>query len=375
MRPGPVGFSERFSLQFTEPSATKRRRSWPPLLAVNCYWVVESMSELLESTRDFIIERQEDLAREIVERHWQLRPALEQLYGKQGRARCLEDARYHLRYLSEAVGAREPALFVHYVTWAKTMLLTRNIPVEHLVANLEVILDVLGKELPTSMQIPAMDYVKSAIGSLTLANDNSSFLDPGHPLAELALQYLSALLRYDRHSASTLILRAAKNKVSIKEIYRHVFEPCQYEIGRLWQSNVVSVAQEHYCTASTQLVMSQLYPYIFRTDRTFRGTIVAACVSGELHEIGARMLCDLLEMEGWNTIYLGANVPTAGIVDVLRANHSNILAVSASMTFHIPAVREVIAAVRLATLSKSRPISGAMSGQTTGPTMPPMQYL
>ena len=309
---------------------------------------MESMSELLEPTRDFIIERQEDLAREIVERHWQLRPGLEQLYGKQGRARCLEDARYHLRYLSEAVGAREPALFVHYVRWAKTMLLARNIPVEDLVANLEVMLDVLVKELPRSMQMPAVDYVKSAIGSLTLANDNSSFLDPGQPLAELAHQYLSALLLYDRHSASTLILRAVENKVSIKEIYCHVFEPCLYEIGRLWQSNVVSVAQEHYCTASTQFIMSQLYPYIFRADRTFRGTIVAACVTGELHEIGARMLCDLLEMEGWNTIYLGANVPTAGIVDVLRDSHSDILAVSASMTFHIPSVREVIAAVRLA---------------------------
>jgi methanogenic corrinoid protein MtbC1 len=139
-----------------------------------------------------------------------------------------------------------------------------------------------------------------------------------------------------------------ENKVSIKEIYTHVFERCQYEIGRLWQLNDVSVAQEHYCTASTQLIMSQLYPYIFRADRTFRGTIVAACVTGELHEIGARMLCDLLELEGWNTVYLGANVPTAGIVDVLRDNNSNILAVSASMTFHIPAVREVIAAVRLA---------------------------
>jgi methanogenic corrinoid protein MtbC1 len=306
------------------------------------------MSELLESTRDFIIERQEDLARKIVERHWQLRPALEQLYGKQGRARCLEDARYHLRYLSEAVGAREPALFVHYVTWAKTMLLARNIPVEDLVANLEVMLDVLGRELPASMQIPAVDYVKSAVGAVTIVNENSSFLDPGQPLAELASEYLSALLRYDRHSASTLILRAVENKISIKEIYCHVFEPCQYEIGRLWQSNVVNVAQEHYCTASTQLIMSQLYPYIFRSDRTPRGTIVAACVSGELHEIGARMLCDLLEMEGWNTIYLGANVPAGGIVDVLRDNHSNILAVSASMTFHIPAVREVIAAVRSA---------------------------
>jgi methanogenic corrinoid protein MtbC1 len=306
------------------------------------------MSGSLEAMRDFLIERQEDLAREIVERHWKLSPALEQRYGQKGRARCLEDARYHLRYLSESIGAGEPALFVHYATWAKTMLLARGIAVEDLVANLEVMLEVLGKGLPASMQIPAVDYLKSAIGSLTLASDSPSFLDRSQPLAELANQYLSALLRYDRHSASALILAAVENKVSIKEIYSHVFERCQYEIGRLWQSNVVSIAQEHYCTASTQLIMSQLYPYIFRAERIFRGTIVAACVSGELHEIGARMLCDLLEMEGWNTIYLGANVPTAGIVDVLRDNHSNILAISASMTFHIREVRDVIAAVRLA---------------------------
>ncbi len=315
------------------------------------------MPMLLETARDFIIERQDDLARQIVERHWKLRPDLEQLYGKKGLARCLEDARYHLRYLSEAVAAEEPALFVHYATWAKTMLVARNVAVEDLIANLEMMLDVLRKELPAPMQIPAVDYVKSAIAALTLANDNPSFLDLDQPLAELANQYLGALLRYERHSAAALILRAVENKVSIREIYCHVFEPCQYEIGRLWQSNIVSIAQEHYCTASTQLIMSQLYPYIFRSDRTCRGTIVAACVSGELHEIGARMLCDLLEMEGWNTIYLGANVPTAGIVDVLRDNHSNILAISASMTFHIRAVREVIAAVRL-----GRPATRIMVG-------------
>jgi MerR family transcriptional regulator, light-induced transcriptional regulator len=306
------------------------------------------MSTQLEITRDFMIERQEDLAREIVERHWKLSPALEQLYGKKGMARCLEDARYHLRYLSEAVGAGEPALFVHYAMWAKTMLLARGIPVHDLAVNLEVMLEVLGRELPPSMHVSVVDYVKSAIRSLSVADDNSSFLDPGQPLAELAEQYLSALLRYDRHSASALILAAVGNSVSIKEIYCYVFERCQYEIGRLWQSNIVSIGQEHYCTASTQLIMSQLYPYIFRADRTFRGTIVAACVTGELHEIGARMLCDLLELEGWNTIYLGANVPTAGIVDVLRNNQSDILAVSASMVFHVRAVREVITAVRLA---------------------------
>lgn len=304
------------------------------------------MPNSLETIRDFIIERQDDLAGEIVARQWKLRPELEARYGKKGRTRCLEDARYHLKYLAEAIAAAEPVLFADYLVWAKTMLSSRNIPLEDLVFNLEVMQNVLQEQLSDPMQITAAEYVKSGLVELLVPRENPTFLDAGQPLFELASQYLSALLRYERHAASELILRAVENKVGIREIYAHVFESCQYEIGRLWQANIVSVAQEHYCTAATQLIMSQLYPYIFRSDRSSRGTIVATYVSGELHEIGARMLCDLLEMEGWNTIYLGANVPAAGVVGILRDNHCNILAVSASMTFHIPAVRETIKAVR-----------------------------
>jgi methanogenic corrinoid protein MtbC1 len=63
-------------------------------------------------------------------------------------------------------------------------------------------------------------------------------------------------------------------------------------------------------------------------------------------------------MEGWNTIYLGANVPTAGIIDVLRNSNWNVLAISASMTFHIPAVREVITSVRSASPSAKILVGG-----------------
>jgi len=56
--------------------------------------------------------------------------------------------------------------------------------------------------------------------------------------------------------------------------------------------NEVSVAQEHYCTAATQLIMSQLYPHIFAGEKTER-TLIATCVAGDLHEIGIRMVSDL----------------------------------------------------------------------------------
>lgn len=298
--------------------------------------------------RDFIVGRQADLASAIVECQWRLDPDLQHRYGTSGQRKCLEDANYHLRFLSEAVGAGEPALFTEYVSWAKTMLSSRNVSMVDLRNNLEAMLQVLAERLPDEMRVIPTEFVKAGVRELLLSRDQPTFLDLRQPLARLAAAYLAALLSYERHTASQLVLQAVKDRIGIHEIYLNVFERCQYEIGRLWQQNVVSVAQEHYCTASTQLIMSQLYPFIFGANRKPKGTIVAACVSGELHEMGARMLCDLLEMEGWNTIYLGANMPTNGIVGVLQSTDSSILAISASMTFHIPAVRELIAALRSA---------------------------
>ena len=160
-----------------------------------------------------------------------------------------------------------------------------------------------------------------------------------------AQDYLSALLRTERHLASSLILAAVQAGIPIRDLYLQVFQLSQREVGRLWQMNQISVAQEHYCTAATQLIMSQLYPYIFSGERRKR-TLIAACVAGDPHEIGARMVSDLLEMEGWNTIYLGANVPTSSIIQLMREREVDVLALSATMTFHVPAVERVIADIR-----------------------------
>ena len=109
--------------------------------------------------------------------------------------------------------------------------------------------------------------------------------------------------------------------------------------------NQVSVAQEHYCTAATQLIMSQLYPHIFATERIGR-RLVATCVGGELHEIGIRMVADFFEMEGWDTYYLGANTPTESVVQTVVERSADILGVSATIAFHTSAVADLIANVR-----------------------------
>jgi methanogenic corrinoid protein MtbC1 len=173
-----------------------------------------------------------------------------------------------------------------------------------------------------------------------------SLIEGTGPLDVLAREYLAALLRGDRHTAGGLILAAADSGTSIQDIYLSVFQRVQREVGRLWQSNQIGIAQEHYCTACTQSIMSQLYPRIISAEKNGR-RLVATCVGGDLHEIGARMVADFFEMEGWDTFFLGANTPISGTLqqtvlsrDLLGAagdqeeiGQSSVTAVTAPPTF------------------------------------------
>ncbi|HYO91527.1 MAG TPA: cobalamin-dependent protein [Pyrinomonadaceae bacterium] len=286
------------------------------------------------------------LAEAITARQYELHPELAERYGAAGRAKCLQDAGFHLSYLAESISASQPSLFADYIAWAKVMLEGRGIAASDLGRNLEIMSDALRQTLPKEMAEVASEYVESGLMQLPqLPSDLPTCIGVNNPLAQLAKQYLNALLRGERHVASKLILDAVEGGASVKDIYLNVFERCQHEIGRLWQMNLLSVAQEHYCTAATQLIMSQLYPHILDKDKNGR-TLVATCVAGDLHEIGVRMVSDFFEMEGWDTFYLGANAPTTCVLETLAERDVDVLAVSATMTPHVSAVAGLITAVR-----------------------------
>jgi methanogenic corrinoid protein MtbC1 len=305
-----------------------------------------SMTSPLAQASQEIRRTQEALAHAVVARHYERQPGLAARYGEQGRGKCLTDAHYHLTYLAEALAAAQPSLFAAYIAWAKVMLAGRNIPAADLAQHLECLREVCLAQLPEDVRTPVQTYIEAGLLQFPHFPETlPSVLQDDHPLTPLAKQYLATLLRGERQRASILILEAVKTGVSIKDIYLYVFQQSQQEIGRLWQMNQVNIAQEHYCTAATQLIMSQLYPYIFATERIGH-VFVGTCICGELHEIGLRIVSDLLELEGWDTFYLGANTPTESIVQTLREHKAEVLGISATMTFHLHAVSELIARVR-----------------------------
>jgi len=168
-------------------------------------------------------------------------------------------------------------------------------------------------------------------------------------------RFLDALVAGDRRRALTVVVDAQSAGLDVRTIYLEVFQPALREVGRLWQENEMSIAEEHLATAITEIAMAKLQGEFMMIEPRRDRTLVAACADSELHAVGLRMVCDLLEHQGWDATYLGASVPPEGLGAMVRERQPTVVALSASTSPYIPQLRAMIAALRAAPSAEHAP--------------------
>ena len=311
---------------------------------------METLSYQIES---FITQRSQIISEKIVVRQYSLQPEFWKAYGSKGRSLSLRDAGYHLPFLTEAVLADDPKIFRDYVAWVKLLFRGLKFPDSVMISTLECTDAVLRSEIPSDLAELVSGFIREGLDQMQQPVEaDQSYIDENNPLGKTAKQYISYLLNGDRNSASLLILSEVEKGTPIKDIYLEVFQKSQYEVGRLWLSNQISVAREHFCSAATQVIMSQLYPYLFTTERVGQ-KLVTACVGGELHEIGIRMVTDFFEMEGWDTYYLGANTPGSIILKAIDEYEAKVVGLSIAMPYHRSILKNVVQEIKSSDTGKN----------------------
>ena len=296
-----------------------------------------------QGAADVIEQSKPDLAAYAMIRHYMRRP---EDAGRRRHDLCLQDFAYHFSYLEEALRAESPELFRDYLQWAQTVLERTRISNHEISGGLDSMRLCLEECLTGPPQAEALKVLKMAREGLQKSTaGQKSYLCEDSTLATLAAGYLDRLMEGDRRGACRLILDAVEDGARVEDVYLEVFQPTQYEVGRLWQRGEISIAKEHFCTAVTQMVMSQLYPY-FEPTNGRQSVVVATAVGSEMHEIGIRMVCDLMELDGWTTYYLGANTPTESIIQSVVERQADLLAISVTMTFHLNHLKELIQTLR-----------------------------
>ncbi len=156
--------------------------------------------------------------------------------------------------------------------------------------------------------------------------------------------YLDALRLGSGRAADQVVEAALDRHFTAGQLYLDVFQPVAYEIGRMWQVNMVSVAQEHLATAIIEREMGELHP-LFKPHVERRGTLLLGCVDQEPHRVGSQMVTDFFEQAGWTVAYLGASVPTETFIAMARETQADLLGLSAQMVYHLPTITTFVNAL------------------------------
>jgi methanogenic corrinoid protein MtbC1 len=294
-----------------------------------------------------------------LERQWARWPGMNDSFSAEQLAKTAEDTRYHLEYIASSLWFEEQALLDDYAVWCKVLFANLNMPAEWFTGSLECIAETLDAVMPRDEAAVARAYIENSLEAFrTASTETTSFIVPGSPLGVLARSYLSASIDGNRGDAVLMLDHAVDAGTPVREIYLEVFQPVQREVGRLWQLHQVSVAQEHWVTAVTQVAMARISDRLIPTHELDK-TVITACVGKEQHDLGARMVSDFFEMEGWDARFLGANTPSDAVVGAVRECEADVLALSATMTSHVKGVADIITLLRADTeLAETQVIVG-----------------
>src|SRR5882672_2286953 len=158
-------------------------------------------------------------------------------------------------------------------------------------------------------------------------------------------RYLRALLDGDSSAATRIVHELIAKRARVADIYLEVLAPGMFQIGELWCDEKVNVAQEHLATQITLGQMDKLR-LIQSAPRSLSYRVMVCCVEGEHHFIAARMAADLFQMEGWQVDFLGPDVPTAALIEIVSARRPNLLALSTTLQSNLRRTRALIKKIR-----------------------------
>jgi len=169
---------------------------------------------------------------------------------------------------------------------------------------------------------------------------------------------VDAFLYLDESAVRRLVksmLDAGVNPVEIMEDCRKGMLAIgeRFERGEFFLSEMIMAAEIF------RQVTEQIRPYFGGSASEARGRVVIGTVEGDIHDIGKNIFTALLEVEGFDVVDLGVDVPPARFVEAIRNHDPNIVGMSCLLSTSIEAMKNTVDAITEAGLrGKARIIIG-----------------
>jgi 5-methyltetrahydrofolate--homocysteine methyltransferase len=85
-------------------------------------------------------------------------------------------------------------------------------------------------------------------------------------------------------------------------------------------------------------------------------TVLIGTVHGDLHDIGKNIVSFMLDINGFNVVDIGIDVPVATFIDNIREHNPQVIGLSGFLTLAFDSMKETVAAIEAAGLRQGRKI-------------------
>ena len=290
---------------------------------------------------------------EEVNRVLEARPELPSLLGGNTLEMMRANHRHHAVYMGSVFELPSGLAFVRTVLWVYRTYLAHGFSPDYFPLELSAWRRAAERQLPPKATAPIVAVYRLMENShrdfLELSRQPDPAQEVSGPAASLVKTYVESLLAPSVQRAVDLTASHLSDIQSLAYWWQEVITPAMHKVGRLWEEGSISVGQEHLATSITQRVVSIFYPMILKLPRD-KGVVVFSVTPGELHELGPRLAADLLEVNGWDVHFTGADTPARGLISLLRDQGARFLCLSTTVPLHLGEVKSLVAQVRQAGL-------------------------
>lgn len=261
------------------------------------------------------------------------------------RKACRADISFHIDFLRPVLETGLLQAYVDYLKWLSDVFVARNIPSNHVGQVLNLIGEYFFQHIPQEGQFVGKALACAFEQSIDLGSDHLAVADD--KLLPQMSAFRDALLKGDRLAAIAVFDGYQQAGRSLVETYVDLVQASLSDIGKKWQRNEINVAMEHLATTTVQSIMADRFSRMPMPELTGRRAILA-CVDGNNHDLGLRMVAHGLESGGWQVQCLGASTPMPSLIEQIRQFRPDLVGLSVALPTHFVPARATVAAIRKA---------------------------
>jgi len=146
----------------------------------------------------------------------------------------------------------------------------------------------------------------------------------------------------DAKGARALTEAALANKVDPNLLLNEQMIPAMRDVGKRFEAGEYFVPDLLTSARAMKASLELLRPLLASGGAKPLGRVAIGTVKGDLHDIGKNLVAAMLEGGGFEVIDLGADVPAERIIETIRTQHVNLVAISALLTTTMASMKSVI---------------------------------